>query len=301
MMAAMATYTRREWTAMCLGSAAASLTTWRAAAQGNAAWTDPFPAFRIADNLYYVGSRGLANYLVTTPQGHILVNSDLEANVPLIQKSVEQLGFRFGDVKILLISHAHSDHDAGSARIKALTGAAYMVMQQDVAVVESGGREDFQYGAADHYPPAKVDRVLHDADTVTLGGAVLTARLTPGHTRGCTTWTMKAADAGRTYEAVIVGSPNVNAGYVLVNNTKYPRIAADYEKTFQVLESLPCDLFLGAHGDYFGMEAKYARLKTGGANPFVDPDGYRRYVADREQAFRRELARQQQAARTAGA
>jgi metallo-beta-lactamase class B len=293
----MTTYTRREWTTMCLGAVAVGAMSTRAAAQGDAAWTEPFPAFRLADNLYYVGSRGLANYLITTPDGNVLINSDLEANVPLIQKSVEQLGFRFSDIKVLLISHAHSDHDAGSARIKALTGATYMVMDADVPVVESGGREDFQYGASDHYPPVKVDRILHDGDTVTLGAAVLTARLTPGHTKGCTTWTMKAADAGRSYDAVIVGSPNVNAGYVLVNNARYPRIAEDYAHTFDVLKALPCDLFLGAHGDYFGMEAKYARLKAGDANPFIDPDGYKRYVAEREQAFRRELVRQQRAAR----
>jgi metallo-beta-lactamase class B len=293
----MTTYTRREWTTMCLGAVAMGAIARRAEAQGDPAWTEPFPAFRIAGNLYYVGSRGLANYLVTTPDGHVLINSDLEANVPLIQHSVEQLGFRFADIRILLISHAHWDHDAGSARIKALTGATYMVMDADVPVVESGGREDFQYGASEHYPPVKVDRILHDGDTVSLGGSVLTARLTPGHTKGCTTWTMKVDADGRTYDAVVIGSPNVNPGYVLVNNPKYPRIAEDYAHTFEVLKALPCDLFLGAHGDYFGLEAKYPRMTPGAANPFIDPEGYQHYVAEREQAFRRELERQQRAAR----
>src|SRR4051812_36057241 len=174
------------------------------AAQNNPDWTQPFPPFRIAGNLYYVGSKGLANYLITTPQGHILVNSDLEANVPLIRASVEKLGFKFEDIKILLISHAHWDHDAASASIKRLTGAKYMVMDADVPVVESGGKSDFQYGddQAMLYPATKVDRVLHDADEVTLGGAVLVAHLTPGHTKGCTTWTMKVTDGGRTYDAV---------------------------------------------------------------------------------------------------
>src|SRR4051812_5854554 len=162
-------------------------------AQGNAEWTQPFPAYRIAENLYYVGSKGLANYLITTPQGHILINSDLEANVPLIRTSVEKLGFKFTDIKILLISHAHWDHNAGSAAIKAQTGARYMVMDADVPVVESGGKTDFQYGRSPGslYPPTKVDRVLHDGDEVKLGDAVLVAHLTPGHTKGCTTWTMK--------------------------------------------------------------------------------------------------------------
>jgi len=263
-------------------------------AQQAADWTEPFPAFRIAGNLYYVGSKGLANYLITTPQGHILINSDLEANVPMIRDSVEKLGFKFTDIKVLVISHAHWDHDAGSAAIKAATGAQYMVMDADVPVVESGGKTDFFYGntASALYPPAKVDRVLHDGDEVKLGDAVLVAHLTPGHTKGCTTWTMKVSEGGRTYDVVIVGSPNVNDGYRLVNNSAYPQIAADYEKGFKVLKSLPCDIFLGAHGAYYDLESKYARLKAGALTPFIDPEGYKRYVADREQAFQKELARQ---------
>jgi metallo-beta-lactamase class B len=257
-------------------------------------WTEPFPPHKITDNLYYVGSKGLASYLITTPQGNILINSSLEASVPLIQASVEKLGFKFSDTKVLLISHAHWDHDAGSAAIKKLTGARYMVMDADVPVVESGGTTDFQYGKTpgNQYPPVKVDRILHDGDQVKLGNAVLTARKTPGHTKGCTTWTMKATDAGKTYDVVIIGSPNVNAGYKLVNNALYPQIAQDYETMFRVLKSLPCDIFLGAHGEYYGMPDKYARLQAGGANPFVDPDGYKKYVAEKEQAFRDELKKQ---------
>jgi metallo-beta-lactamase class B len=267
----------------------------RAYAQGSPDWTEPFPPFKIAGNLYYVGTKGLATYLIATPQGHILINSDLESNVPMIRKSVEQLGFKFTDIKILLISHAHWDHDAGSAAIKAETGARYMVMDADVAVVESGGKSDFQYGssAASLYPAVKVDRVLHDGDQVRLGAAVLVAHLTPGHTKGCTTWTMKVQEGGTTHDVVIVGSPNVNAGYRLVDNAAYPQIASDYERMFRVLKALPCDIFLGAHGDYFDMQAKYTRMQQGAAAPFVDPDGYRKYVADKEQAFRNELAKQQ--------
>lgn len=269
------------------------------ATPSNADWTEPFPPFRIVGNLYYVGSKGLANYLIVTPQGNILINSDTEANVPMIKASIEKLGFKFSDTKILLISHAHWDHDAGSALIKKETGATYMVMDADVPVVESGGKADFQYGNDPKtlYPPVKVDRVLHDGDEVKLGGAVLAAHLTPGHTKGCTTWTMKVADGGKTYNVVIVGSPNVNAGYKLVNNRAYPQIAQDYERMWRVLKSLPCDVFLGAHGDYFGLEAKYARMKAGGPNPFIDPDGYKAYVAERESAFQTELAKQQAAAR----
>ena len=263
-------------------------------AQVNPDWTTPHVPFRIIGNIYYVGSKDLASYLITTPQGDILINSNLKSSVPQIRRSIEALGFHLKDVKILLISHAHVDHAAGSALIKNLTGAKYMVMAADVPVVESGGRKDFAYSKSPDmwFPPAKVDRVLHDGDQVRLGNVVLVAHLTPGHTKGCTTWTMKVVDQGKTYNVVIVGSPNVNPGYKLINNRKYPRIAADYEQTFRTLKSLPCDVFLGAHGSYFGLQEKYPRMGLGGANPFIDPDGYRRYVATTEQMFRADLARQ---------
>jgi len=262
-------------------------------------WTEPFPPFKIAGNLYYVGSKGLANYLITTSQGHILINSDLEANVPLIKESIEKLGFKFSDVKILLISHAHWDHDAGSAMIKRQTGARYMVMDADVPVVESGGKDDFNYGkdASTLYRATTVDRVLRDGDTVALGGVTLVAHLTAGHTKGCTTWTTTVEEGGKRYNVVIVGSPNVNPGYKLVGNTAYPRIADDYERGFRVLRALPCDIFLGAHGAYFNLDEKYARMKTAGVAAFVDPGGYAAFVADRERAFREELAKQKAAAK----
>jgi metallo-beta-lactamase class B len=261
----------------------------------NPEWTTPFPPHRIIGNVYYVGSKDLAAFLITTPQGHILINSNLESSPAQIKKSVEQLGFRFSDIKILLISHAHIDHCAGSALIKQLTGAKYMVMAADVPEIEDGGRSDFQYGKSRDmlYPPAKVDRILHDGDEVRLGNVVLVAHLTAGHTRGCTTWTLKVADKGKTYNVVIVGSPNVNPGYKLVSNAKYPQIAQDYEHTFRTLKGLPCDIFLGAHGSYYGMTGKFAQLKSSSTNPFIDPEGYKRYVADRKQAFQAELKQQQ--------
>jgi metallo-beta-lactamase class B len=268
-------------------------------AQGTPDWTQPFPPHRVIGNVYYVGSQGLASYLITTPQGHILINSSLESSVPLIRDSVEKLGFHFSDVKILLISHAHFDHCAGSAAIKELTGAKYMVMDADVPEIEAGGKGNFQYGDSprSQYQPTKVDRVLHDGDEVKLGDTVLTAHLTPGHTKGTTTWTMRAKEGDKTYNVVIIGSPNVNAGYKLVNNALYPQIASDYERMFRILKSLPCDVFLGAHGNYYGMESKFARMKEGAANPFIDPEGYKSYVAEREQTFRTELAKQKEAAR----
>jgi metallo-beta-lactamase class B len=273
---------------------AAFVFTLPATAQNPPSWTKPFPPHRIAGNLYYLGSEDLASYLIVTPHGDILINSGTEANVPLIQKSVEQLGLSFSDVKILLISHAHLDHCAGSALVKKLTGAQYFVMDADVPVVESGGKKDFQYGTdpAMLFPLAKVDRVLHDGDTVKLGDAVLTAHKTAGHTSGTTTWTLDETEGAKTLRAVIVGSPNVNQGYRLVGNKVYPQIADDYRHGFQVLKSLPCDLFLGAHGSYYGLKAKYERWKQGDRNAFIDPGGYKAYVADREQAFEAELKRQ---------
>ena len=244
-----------------------------------------FPAFKIAGNLYYVGTADLAVYLIRTPQGNILINSDYLEDVPTVRKSIEQLGFNYTDTKIVLISHAHGDHDEGVGLMKRETGAQLMVMDADVPDVQS---------TAAGRPGAHVDRTLHDGDVVELGGSKLKAVLTPGHTRGCTTWTMQVDEGGRKLNAVIFGSPNVNPGYVLVGNKNYPQIAQDYVKTFTVLKSLPVDLFLGAHGAYFGMKAKYEKMKSGGTNPFIDPEGYKAYVAEREGAFQKEWDRQKQ-------
>jgi metallo-beta-lactamase class B len=257
-------------------------------------WLEPFPPFRIAGNLYYIGSRGLASYLVTTPEGHILINSNLEKSVPMLRASIEKLGFKYSDVKILLISHAHWDHNAGSALIKKETGAKYMVMAEDVSGVESGGKTDFNYGSdkGTYYPATKVDRTLRDKEEVKLGGTVLVAHLTAGHTKGCTTWTMKVGDGAKALDAVIVCSPNVNPGYKLVNNAAYPGIADDYARMFKTLASLPCDLFLGAHGSYYGMEAKYGRMQKGDASAFVDPAGYKTFIAAKTAEFQAELKKQ---------
>jgi metallo-beta-lactamase class B len=278
------------------------LTTWMLIgsplhAQTNPDWTTPIAPFRIAGNLYYVGSKDLASYLIVTPTGDILINSNLDSSVPLIRKSVEQLGFKFADIKILLISHSHFDHDGGSAELMRQTGAQYMVMDGDVSVVESGGATDFAYGK-DTYAPAKVNRVLHDGDEVKLGGTALVAHKTAGHTRGCTTWTLQVMEAGQVLNVVIVGSWNVNPGWRLVDRPEqrasYPGIADDYRRTFVTLKRLPCDIFLGAHGGYFGMLAKLDRIKDGETyKVWIDPQGYRAAVAEREQAFEKELKRQE--------
>src|SRR5436853_3070518 len=220
-----------------------------AAGQGPADWHEPFPAHKVIGNVYYVGSKDLATYLITTPEGHILINSGFDRTVPLIQRSVESLRFKMTDDKNLLASHAHSDHVAGHARLQKLTGARVFVMRGDDQVIASGGKGQYLY-PADRWDPCKVDRVLKDRDEVQLGGVTLVARLTPGHTRGCTTWTWHVEEGGKKYDVVVLGSPNVNPGYELVDNKDYPEIADDFARTFDLLKNLPCDVFLGAHGAY---------------------------------------------------
>lgn len=262
------------------------------AGQGAEDWFEPFPAHKIAGNVYYVGSKDLATFLITTPEGHILINSGFERTVPLIQKSVESLGFKMTDVKILLNSHAHSDHVEGLALLQKLTGAKVFAMRGDDQVISSGGKGQYMYTIS-KWAPCKVDRVLEDRGEVKLGGVTLVARSTPGHTRGCTTWTWSVDDGGKKYNVVVIGSPNVNPGYQLVDNKAYPEIADDFAKTFEVLKSLPCDIFLGAHGGYYGMLERYPLLKEGKPNPFVNPEGYKEYVAQKERVFRTALAAQQ--------
>ena len=209
---------------------------------------EALPAHKVMGNVYYVGSKALATYLITNQEGHILINSGFEETVPLIRASVESLGFKMRDIKYILASHAHSDHVAGHALLKELTGAKVCVMSGDDKVISSGGVGQYHYPDS-RWTPCPVDQVLNDGDEIKLGRDILTARRTPGHTRGCTTWTWKVMDGNEQRLVVVIGSPNVNPGYRLVDNKEYPEIAADYEKTFEVLKSLPCDVFLGAHGE----------------------------------------------------
>jgi metallo-beta-lactamase class B len=246
----------------------------------------PFPAHKIAGNLYYVGSQALATFLIATPEGDILINSDYEATVPATKASVEQLGFKFTDIKILLGSHAHGDHMEGDAMVKELSGARVMAMEQDVPALQA-----MKPGGKAH----PIDRVLHDGDRVTLGGMTLTAHLTPGHTKGCTTWTFKVQDGSRSYDVVIVGSAGVNPGVKLLGNADYPNIAADYIKTFATLRSLPCDIPLGSHPGMFNMAAKFPNVGKG-ANPYVDPEGYRIEIDTNDAVYYRTLAAQKKAA-----
>jgi metallo-beta-lactamase class B len=260
-------------------------------AQDHSAFNKPWPAFKIMGNVYYVGTDDLGSFLITTPQGNILINSDFDDTVPQIRDSVEKLGFKFTDTKILLGSHAHGDHMDGDARVKELTGAQVMVMEQDIPAITRmtpGGK------------PHPIDRVLHDGDEVKLGSTTLVAHLTPGHTKGCTTWTMKVQDGGKTYNVVILGSIGVNPGYVLVGNKDYPEIANDYVRGFKTLRSLPCDVFLGSHARFYNMHEKYeqlAKVGANGPNPFIDPTGYKAHLDLQEMNFRAKLEEQQKASK----
>ena len=267
-------------------------------AQAHPDWTTPLPPFLIAPNLYYVGSRDLASYLITTPAGDILINSNLASSPPQIRHSVEQLGFHFSDIKVLLISHAHSDHASGSAAILKQTHAKYMVMDADVSTIETGGRTDFAHFTP--FPPAHVDRTLHDGSTVQLGGTTLTAHKTAGHTPGCTTWTTQVIENGKPLNVVIVCSVTALSEYRLVSTpghpASYPGIAQDFAHTFATLQTLPCDIFLSSHGEYFDLLQKVARMKTEGPSVFIDPIGYKHAIAASRADFEADLAHQQAAA-----
>jgi metallo-beta-lactamase class B len=269
-------------------------------------WTTNIAPFQIADNLYYVGSQELASYLVVTPKGNILINANLATSPPQIRASVEKLGFSWADTRILLNGQAHFDHMGGAAQVIRETHAKNMVMDGDVSVVETGARTDFLSPSPNipTYTPVHVDRVLHDEDTVSLGDVTLTAHKTAGHTRGCTTWTMRShlpgEPAGTSRNIVIVGGVSFWSEYHFVatlgHPVSYPGIAQDFQHTFATLRALPCDVFLGAHGEYFDMLTKLKRYLLDGPRVFIDPAGYKDFVDDAQKTFEQALAKQQAAA-----
>ena len=255
-------------------------------------WNQRFKPFRMIGNIYYVGASGVSSFLITTPNGHILLDSGFAETVPLIVEGVKQLGFKMEDVKILINSHAHYDHAAGFAELKRLTGGQLVLSEPDATTVANGGKGDFQWSDSLTYEPAKADRILQDNDRVELGGVTMIARLTPGHTKGCTTWLTKVSEGGREYNVVFVGS-TTTPGYTLVDNPRYPNIVADYEYTFRLLRSLPCDVFLGPHGSFFNLEEKAERLSRGEKpNPFIEDKGFRMFLDGTEKSFLDQLSKQ---------
>ena len=265
----------------------------------NPAWTAPVQPFKMADRLYYVGSGDLAAYLIDTGKGLILLDTGVPEYAPTLLANVRALGFDPKNIEILLNSHAHIDHAGGHAAVKEATGARLLSSEADAPLLERGGRDDFAWGDDLSYPAAKVDGLVRDGQQVRLGAVTLTAHIMPGHTKGCTTWTMPIRDGGRTRIAQFNCSMSA-PGYRLLATPAYPNMVADYEKSFRKVRTLTCDFFFSGHASAFAMEAKRAKLGQAGANPFVDPAGCKRYIDDAEAAYRQRLAREQNAARAGG-
>jgi len=266
--------------------AAAVLAAAPAPASSQNGWDDPFPAHQVMDNLYFVGTGGLGSFLITTPEGHILINTDFERTIPLIEQSIDALGFDLDDVEIILGSHAHGDHQAADVFLRERIGAQVMIMEEDVT-----GWQRMNRGAGD----TPIDRVLHDGEEVTLGGTTLVAHRTPGHTRGCTSWSMHLEEGGQTYSALIVCSFGVNANYVLVDNPNYPDIADDYRATFAKARAMPVDVFVASHGSFYDLRTKYEALQRRERtepNPFIDRAGFLAYVDLQEGRFQAMLESQ---------
>lgn len=254
-------------------------------------WNQPATPHQVIGPVYFIGTTALASFLITTRSGHILLDPGFEESVPLIKNSMRALGFKYEDIKVLLNSQAHYDHAAGLALIKRETGAQLMAMAADVPLLESGGRGDFLFGDDYPFPPVKVDRRLRDGDVIELADVRLVARHTPGHTKGAATFVTNAVDRGRAHQVVFATSTTVNQGTKLIDNPKYPNVVSDWERTYAILESLAPGVWVSAHTNVFDMTGKLARRKAAsgagnsGANPYVDPTGYRTFLATSRQRF----------------
>ena len=262
-------------------------------APANADWNRPVPPFRIADNLYYVGVKGVASYLIVTPDGDMLLDAGFRETVPLVEASIRKLGFYVEDVHILLLSHAHFDHAGGLAAMKAATNARLLASPGDAPLLERGGRDDFAFGDRGRFPPVKPDGLLQNGVPVRLDGVEMTPHFTPGHTKGCTTWTTTVRDRGQERHVVFACSLST-PGYQVVNNPKYPGMLQDYKSSIATMRGLPCDIFLAAHPEQFGMDRKLAELQKhpDGPNPFVDPAGYKAYLDESETELNEKAAAQ---------
>jgi metallo-beta-lactamase class B len=280
---------------LLLAGALASTLASNGFAQGRPADRDiPTKPFNVIGNIYYVGvtdpsgkgTQDSVAYLITTPEGHILLDTQYDETVPLIRDNVQKLGFRIQDVKIMINSHAHTDHMAGHFRMKELTGAEVVISEKDAIVLADGGVTDFRSDGRQLWKPMKADRIIQDGDTVSLGGVTLTAHLTPGHTKGCTTWTMVTRDGGRDYNVVIACGVRAQQNVPLLGNRKYPEIADDFHGSFATLRRLPCDVFLGVHGSWFNLADKAKRREqASGPNPFINPAEFKEYIATFEKAY----------------
>ncbi len=245
-------------------------------------WNQPVEPFRIVGNVYYVGATEITSYLIATPKGHIVIDGGFVETAPMIVANIRKLGFDPKDVKILLNSHAHVDHAGGLAELKRATGAKLYASRADIPQLARGGLDDPQFGNRFPFPPVLADRIVEDGERISLGGTTLTAHLTPGHTRGCTTWTMRAGGKN----VVFVGSPSTPTEYRLTNNPRYPNAVEDYRRQFATLESLGCDVFLASHGNFFGLSEMIA-----GKKKYAGCDEYHAFLAGMERRFEERVAR----------
>jgi metallo-beta-lactamase class B len=251
-------------------------------------WNEPVEPFRIVGNVYYVGAKEVTSFLITTPRGHILLDGALAETAPIILRNIETLGFKPTDVRILINSHAHLDHAGGLAELQRVTGARLYATAGDVPLLARGGRDDPQFGEKYPFPPVFADSILRHGQTLRLGGVDVTAHITPGHTRGCTTWSMKAGGK----DVLFLCSPSIPTEYRIVSNPRYPDAVADYRRHFEVLKSLPCEVFLGAHASFFKMEEKRARQLAGDELAFVDESGCEGFIQRAEQRLERVIGEQ---------
>jgi metallo-beta-lactamase class B len=265
-----------------------------AGAQDDPSWTRPFPAFRIIGNIYWVGSYDLASYLITTPQGHILINTGVGDTAKQIKASVEQLGFKLADTKILTATHGHFDHVAGFAELKRMTGARLIVSEPDKELFESGGKADFRFGDTPgaRFEPVKVDSTFRDNDTISLGGTVLTTHHHPGHTKGATSFTVNVQESGKTYRVVIANMGSINPGVTVSGMPKYPCIGEDYARTFKAQKDMAIDVWLASHASQFKLHEKYKPGDPFNPDRFVDPQGFKAAVEQLEKTYREQLARE---------
>lgn len=258
-------------------------------------WNQPVEPFRIVGNIYYVGASDITSFLITSPQGHILVDGGFVETAPMIRDNIRKLGFKPEDVKYLVNSHAHSDHAAGLAQLQQWTGARFVASREDGALIARGGRDDFAWGNKMTFPALQPDRIIADGETLSIGGITMTSHLTPGHTKGCTTWTTEAEENGHRYHVVFLCSTSV-PGYKLINNDAYPNIVQDYRQTFAKLRLFPCDVFLGPHGSFFHLTEKREALKAHPKqNPFIVPGEFQAFLQQSKGEFEAELKKQQQA------
>ena len=263
-------------------------------AQNNPEWTRPFPPFRIIGNVYWVGSYDLSTYLVTTPAGNILINTGVGDTANQIKASVEQLGFKLADTKILTATHGHWDHVAGLAQLKKMTGARLVVSEPDKELFESGGRADFRFGddPGSRFDPVKVDATFKDNDTISLGGTVLTAHHHPGHTKGATSFTLNVPENGKTYRVVIANMGSINPGVTVSGMPKYPGIGDDYARTFRAQKDMQIDIWLASHASQFKLHQKYKPGDPYNPDRFVDPQGFKAAVEELEKTYREQLAKE---------